>query len=319
MERREELVILLKNKELEIKKFIFENVWVFFLQLMFIAFVVGIGMLYNSSRECLCYICSMIFFMEIITDFFWYRNCKKLLRTSEPTDMKEEEENQKLQELKEKEDFFVMWAHQIKTPIAALNLLLQSEDINIPTCKQEVFQIENYVELALNYLRFESMGNDLVLSRYSLEELTRQVVKKYAPVFINKHLPVKMQNLDVTILTDDKWFSLVLEQILSNALKYTREGDVSIWAVQSEQVELHIKDTGIGIQQEDLPRIFEKGFTGYNGRSDKKASGLGLYLAKGICDKLGHEIKIQSQVNKGTEAIITLGIEKVNNTDLTKM
>ena len=213
-----------------------------------------------------------------------------------------------------------LWAHQIKTPIAALNLLLQEEKQDTAVCRQELFKIESYVEMALNYLRFEEMSNDLVLERNALEQLVRQVVKKYAAIFIYNHISVQLEHLDYTVLTDEKWFCFVLEQILSNALKYTKQGSVNISAEETEKgLKVLVCDTGIGIKSEDLPRIFEKGFTGYNGRMDKKASGLGLYLCKGVCEKLGHGIRVTSKEGKGTTVILTLQCEKVQPEDLTKM
>ena len=213
-----------------------------------------------------------------------------------------------------------MWAHQIKTPIAALNLLLQGEKQDVAACRQELFKIESYVEMALNYLRFEEMSNDLVLERNSLEQLVRQVVKKYAAIFIYNHISIQLEHLDYTVLTDEKWFCFVLEQILSNALKYTKQGSVKISAEESANgLKVSVKDTGIGIRSEDLPRIFEKGFTGYNGRMDKKASGLGLYLCKGVCEKLGHGISVASKEGEGTTVILTLQLEKVQQRDLVNM
>ena len=230
------------------------------------------------------------------------------------------EESIQWEELQEKQDFFALWAHQIKTPIAALNLLLQGEKQDAAVCRQELFKIESYVEMALNYLRFEEMSNDLVLERNSLEQLVRQVVKKYAAIFIYNHISIQLEHLDYTVLTDEKWFCFVLEQILSNALKYTKQGSVKISAEESENgLKVSVKDTGIGIRSEDLPRIFEKGFTGYNGRMDKKASGLGLYLCKGVCEKLGHEIRVVSEEGEGTTVILTLQLEKVQQRDLVNM
>uniref|UniRef100_UPI0040567C28 sensor histidine kinase n=1 Tax=Acetatifactor sp. TaxID=1872090 RepID=UPI0040567C28 len=220
-----------------------------------------------------------------------------------------------------KQEFFGMWAHQIKTPIAALQLLLQSDEPHSTAeCRQELFKIENYVAMALGYLRFDNMSSDLALGRYSLEGIIRQILKKYASVFIYSHLSVDLKNLNVQVLTDEKWLVFALEQVISNALKYTKEGGIRIEATQSAQgVELTISDTGIGIRQEDLPRIFEKGFTGYNGRIDKKASGLGLYLCKGILDKLGHDICIASKEQKGTTVTIRFASKEELERNLTKM
>ena len=302
---------MLKNKR---------SIIILIMQLLEIGAVIGLGSIYGISKEYTAYTVILLFIINVVLWILFARGLKEGSKVEfTRVDALDEEKNAKLQDAKEKEDFFIMWTHQIKTPIAALNLLLQSENPDIRTCRQEVFHIENYVELALNYLRFEGMSSDLMLSSYNLENLVKGVVKKYASIFINKHLSVKLYDLDVTILTDDKWLSFVLEQLLSNALKYTNEGEVDIFAVTADSVELHIKDTGIGIKKEDLPRIFEKGFTGFNGRSDKKASGIGLYLVKGICDKLGHDITIESTVGQGTEVILTLKQNELKTLDLTKM
>lgn len=316
---KEDWDISLKNRENGLMIFFHEYGAMFCLEVIGIILLIVVGILYNIPTEAIGYLVSITILIDLLVDWFVYKKYQDELSLSADDFVENDEEDKKYQEVKEKEDFFVLWAHQIKTPIAALNLLFQSDELNISTCKQELFQIENYVELALSYLRFEGMSNDLVLSRYNLDKIVKAVVKKFATVFIHKHLSVDLQGLDIDILTDDKWLSLVLEQVISNSLKYTKEGGICIWAVEDESVEIHIKDTGIGIREEDLPRIFEKGFTGYNGRADKKASGIGLYLAKGICDKLGHEIKIYSKINEGTEVIICLRKEKINNADLTKM
>ena len=148
-------------------------------------------------------------------------------------------------------------------------------------------------------------------------ELTQN---EYLMLKIYKHISVQLDNLDHPILTDEKWFAFVLEQILSNALKYTSQGTVTIAAKEETQgLKVSVSDTGIGIRAEDLPRVFEKGFTGYNGRMDKKASGLGLYLCKGICGKLGHLIRIDSKINEGTTVEILVQTERVKRGDLTKM
>ena len=236
--------------------------------------------------------------------------------------MQRELENNKIswESQRDKEDFFAMWAHQIKTPIAALKLLLQSDKQDVTACKGEVFKIEHYVEMALGFLRFEEMGNDLELLSYELEPIVKQSIKKFAPMFISKHLSVNLKDLNVKILTDEKWLSFVIEQLLSNAVKYTSSGGITIrTCTENEQLCIIIEDTGIGIRSEDLPRLFEKGFTGYNGRMDKKASGLGLYLCKSICDKLGHKISIESQENKGTKVTIRVTAENVSCGDLLKM
>lgn len=210
-------------------------------------------------------------------------------------------------------DYYTLWAHQIKTPIAAMSLLLQSQDNEENReLSMELFKIEEYVEFALQYLRLESMSSDLLLKEYSLNDIVKQVVRKYAKIFIRKKISLNFTELNCNVLTDEKWLVFVIEQILSNALKYTPNGVISIYMDESSEKTLIIEDTGIGIQDEDLPRVFEKGFTGYNGRSDKKSTGIGLYLCKEILNKLTHTITIESHVGKGTRVLINLETIKVD-------
>ena len=174
--------------------------------------------------------------------------------------------------------------------------------------------------MALNYLRFDNMSNDLVLEPVCLESIVKEAVKKQAIVFIYKHLNIKLENMDYVVLSDGKWLSFVLDQLLSNALKYTKEGGITISGETGEDTFiLKITDTGVGIRSEDMPKIFSKGFTGYNGRMDKKASGIGLYLCKGVCDKLGHRLEIESVQGAGTTISILLNMDKIKKDDLTKM
>jgi len=207
-------------------------------------------------------------------------------------------------------DFYTMWVHQIKTPIAAMRLLLQTSPENITAMKSELFKIERYVDIILGYLRIDDLSSDLLLKQYSLDTLVKQAVKKYTPLFIQSKLSLQLEHLSASVVTDEKWFVFVLEQLLSNAIKYTKKGGIRIFSdtIQTNsaiKTTLIIEDTGIGIYPEDLPRIFERSYTGYNGRTDKKASGLGLYLCKKILTKLGHAIAITSVPEQGTRVTIT--------------
>lgn len=305
-------------------KFLSANVGLLLLAPVFLLLMFVVSNLYQLPAEYVFYLTSIFLILWVMVLCMQYRLFRKRTEQYEKelkeTRERKSEESRHWEELQEKQDFFALWAHQIKTPIAALNLLLQEEEQDIAACRQELFKIESYVEMALNYLRFEEMSNDLVLERNSLEQLVRQVVKKYAAIFIYNHISVQLEHLDYTVLTDEKWFCFVLEQILSNALKYTKQGSVNISAEETENgLKVLVCDTGIGIKSEDLPRIFEKGFTGYNGRMDKKASGLGLYLCKGVCGKLGHEISVSSKEGEGTTVILTLQCEKVQQGDLVNM
>lgn len=206
-------------------------------------------------------------------------------------------------------EYYTVWAHQIKTPIAAMRLLLQSEKSEINSeLLDQLFKIEQYVEMVLQYLRLEDMNSDLVIKKSSLDDLVKQAIRKYSKSFIRKRIKLNYNSLNQWVLTDEKWLVFVLEQILSNALKYTTAGEVSIYMDSLEPCTLVIEDTGIGIEEEDLPRVFEKGFTGYNGRLHKKSTGIGLYLCRRILNKLSHTISIESVVGKGTRIKIGLDV-----------
>ena len=206
------------------------------------------------------------------------------------------------------QDYFTLWAHQIKTPIAAMRLILQTKPENSATeIEGELFRVEQYVEMVLNYLRLDSDSTDFVFRTCALDDIIRQCVRKYAKQFIRKRIRLEYEGTALQVLTDEKWLCFVIEQILSNALKYTSAGSIRIFT-QGET--LVIADTGMGIAPEDLPRVFEKGYTGYNGRTDKKATGIGLYVCKRILNRLGHEISISAQVGKGTRVSIDLSREE---------
>ena len=206
------------------------------------------------------------------------------------------------------QDYFTLWAHQIKTPIAAMRLILQTKPENSAMeIEGELFRVEQYVEMVLNYLRLDSDSTDFVFRTCALDDIIRQCVRKYAKQFIRKRIRLEYEGTALQVLTDEKWLCFVIEQILSNALKYTSAGSIRIFA-QGET--LVSADAGMGIAPEDLPRVFEKGYTGYNGRTDKKATGIGLYLCKRILQKLGHEISISAQVGKGTRVSIDLSREE---------
>ena len=206
-------------------------------------------------------------------------------------------------------DYYTVWVHQIKTPIAAMKLSLQNEDSPLSRkLSADLFRIEQYVEMVLTFLRLDSGSTDYVIKEYALDPIIKQSVKKFAGEFISRRISLIYEPTDHKAVTDEKWLSFVIEQVISNALKYTPSGSISI---KCERGRLIIKDTGIGISAEDLPRIFENGYTGYNGRTDKKASGIGLYLCKRICANLGHDISARSEVDVGTAITIDLTREKI--------
>lgn len=206
-------------------------------------------------------------------------------------------------------DYYTLWVHQIKTPIAASQLLVaEVVDRQLKQqLEQEIFKIDSYTNLVLQYLRLESFHDDLVLKQVQIEDLVKEIIRKYALFFIQKGLNVNLYDLDKEIVTDKKWLLVVIEQIISNSLKYTKEGGLEIYM---EGQELCIKDTGIGIKNSDVLRVFERGFSGYNGRLTQQSSGLGLYLSKKISEELGHQIRIESEVGKGT--IVRIQFAQVN-------
>lgn len=212
---------------------------------------------------------------------------------------------------KEKEQqYYTLWAHQVKTPIAAMRLLLQEEtDAPKAEMKQELFKVEQYVEMALQFLRLDAGENDLLLEEIPLERAVKRAVKRVSGLFIHKKLALTLGDLSKSVVTDEKWLLFVLEQLLTNAVKYTKTGSVFIGIEEGQT--LIIRDTGIGIRAEDLPRVFEWGYTGYNGRADQRATGIGLYLTRQALALLGHTITLESEEGKGVRVSIHFGREKL--------
>lgn len=207
-------------------------------------------------------------------------------------------ENEKIQSEEELLDYFTMWVHQIKVPISALYLIIQDEDSDISEeMAEQLFKIEQYVDMILQYMRLESPATDYQFNNVDVDTLVRETLKKYAAIFIRKKLPVDFTPTNLQLITDSKWLSFVLEQILSNALKYTEAGTISIYL---DEMSLVIQDTGIGIRPEDIPRVGERNFTGFTGRAHKSASGIGLYLSKQILKELGYKLEIDSEIGTGT-------------------
>ena len=236
----------------------------------------------------------------------------------------------------EMKDYYAKWVHQIKTPIAGLQLLIQmerseleeagsgdeaesqkkiSEEFylkqlhNLTDMEEELFRIEEYVGMALQYQRLNSTANDYILKRISLDAVIREVIHKYAKIMIRRKIRMHYEKTEAAVISDEKWLAFVLEQLLSNAVKYTPEGEITIkvWE-EPQQIWLEIRDTGIGIRSEDIPRVFEKGYTGFNGHEDKRSTGIGLYLCREALQKLGHTIQIQSKMGVGT--VVAVGFSK---------
>lgn len=225
------------------------------------------------------------------------------------------EQNSKIQKLyeqkKDYEEFITSWVHQVKTPIAVSRLLIES-NINSPTketlysIEEESDKIENFIEQALYYSKINDFSKDYLINQVGLDRLVKDAVKKQAKTFINKKINIEIDNIDIEVTTDKKWLSFILDQVLSNSLKYTSSGGrIKIYElIEDSAQKLIIEDNGIGIKLEDLNRVFDKGFTGYNGRENYKSTGIGLYLSKKMAIKLGHDIKIESKYSEYTKITI---------------
>ena len=316
-----------------LKSYLKKNIKIYILFVVFIAIFFIMFYLYNLPLEALIYTGSFCFLAALVasfSDFVNYRESYKKLKFLEKNILNDLEDlpksldiridyyhkiREKLYEELESEtqknkqkntdmvDYYSMWVHQIKTPIAAMNFLLDNEEVDQKNLQQELFKIERYVEMVLTYIRLDSISSDYVITKINLEEVVKDSVKKYATIFINKKIKLNYVSHETMVISDKKWLSFAFEQILGNSVKYSSSGgEITIETCENKLV---IEDNGMGIKEEDLPRIFEKGFTGFNGRYEKKSSGLGLYLCKKTLDKLGHHIEISSKVGEGTRIEIT--------------
>lgn len=321
----------IQDKFFFLKSYLYSRRFFLALLILLLGFILLFASVFDTYRSLLEYVALLLAFLSFLfigadawTTFKSYRSQKLQTSAQAQTPLEkllqerveELEYEQKNQLLVEQEkyndllDYYTLWVHQVKTPIAASSLLIG--DLKDKEAKsqleQELFKIESYVHLVLQYLRLESFHDDLVLKQENLADLVREVVKKYALFFIQQGLSLNLHDLDHTIVTDKKWFLVILEQVLSNSLKYTKEGSIEIYFHEDS---LYIKDTGLGIQNADLLRVFERGFSGYNGRLTQQSSGLGLYLSKKIADQLGHKIAIASQVGQGTTVSIAFPEKKL--------
>lgn len=299
----------------------------------------GISGLYgyeNAARDMFYAIVLAAFFgiLYILGDYIQYRRrCMELFRIMEKPGERDcnlpergsypeklyqkivcEEEKEKRRLISESDeknrdmaDYYAMWSHQIKTPIAAMRLLLQGEKQPL----EELFKIEQYAEMALHYARLDSLSSDFLFRKQDVYKIVKQAVRKYSILFIGSGLAFNMEEFSCMAVSDEKWLSFVVEQILSNALKYTPHGSIRIYGLDAERRETKgraefvvIEDSGIGIREEDLPRIFERGFTGYNGRLNQKSTGIGLYLCRQVFDRLAHTIEAESEEGIGTRIIL---------------
>lgn len=217
-----------------------------------------------------------------------------------------EQETRARREARETADYYTLWLHQIKTPLAALNLMADSPgEVDRQLLRQETLKIEQYAAVALDYQRLASLHSDLQLRRVPLYPLCCRAVRRLRPLFLYGRVSLSLEPFDGEALTDAKWLLVILTQVLTNALKYTPPGGKITVALEAPGL-LAVADTGIGIRPEDQARVFDRGFTGQTGRSQDKSTGIGLYLCRRVCDELGHDISLTSQVGRGTKVLIDL-------------
>lgn len=313
---------------LSIKSFLKREKFTLIFGLFIFFYILGTYLIFEFDRDKSIYISFLYLFLFFIYMIFLYstrdrdyreeiallnqKNYEKILEIKDsPLSRalyKSVEENKKFRNSEEKrrsdvKNYLTIWTHQIKSPIFALRLLLKKDEINKIECEKEIFEIEEYVGNILGYARLNADSTDYVFSKYNLDEIIRGVIRKYSIQFIGKNNSLDFCETKKIILTDAKWFSFLLEQIISNAIKYTHNGRIAIYL---EKNELVIEDNGIGIMPEDLPRIFDAGYTGYNGRLEKKSTGLGLNLSKNIGKSLRVTLRCESEPKFGTKIYINL-------------
>lgn len=228
------------------------------------------------------------------------------------------DENNKLRstyinEKNDLEEYFLLWTHQIKTPITVANLILNKKSgPDVKKLKEEMFYIEEYTNMAINYIKLTDRATDMDIEKVDLDKVIKTLLKKYSLIFINKRISLDYEDTNVEVIADSKLLSIMIEQILSNALKYTEKGNITI-SFDKERNSLSIKGTGIGIRDEDLVKIFDRGYSGFNGRVNHKSSGLGLFLVREISKILKLRVEVKSKLGQGSEFLI------IFPTNLTKL
>lgn len=259
-------------------------------------------------------ILGFILFVYLIVHWFHYQKLSDVKDDNER--LLNENRNLKSEMLNQKDDlnaYFLMWLHQIKTPMTVSKLLLEKPDETTNTkLKMQLMYIEQYINMAMNYLKMIDYSTDMDITQVNLDDIIKNLLKKYSLLFIHNHISLEYQSNLTYVVSDSQWLTILIEQILSNALKYTENGKITIQYLEDKHA-LEIRDTGIGIRSEDIPKIFDRGYSGFNGRMNEKSSGLGLYLARKISERLNIQIEVESKLSKGSV------FRLVFPTNLTKM
>lgn len=223
-------------------------------------------------------------------------------------------ENEILDQQEDIQTYFITWVHQIKTPITASKLLLENNNLTdntISDLKEQLVYIDDYTNMTLSYLKVINLQQDLLLKKINLDQVIRPIIKKYSILFIKNNLKLVYNSIDLEVISDGQWLSILFEQIIGNAIKYTTNGQIAI--ILNDDKSISVIDTGRGILKEDLPKIFDRGYSGLNGSLNRKSSGLGLYLVKKISDRLNISVSVKSQVNQGSEFIIHFLQDNLSN------
>lgn len=259
-------------------------------------------------------ILGFILIIYLIVHWFQYQKLSDVKDDNEI--LLNENKNLKSEMLNQKDDlnaYFLMWLHQIKTPMTVSKLLLEKPDETTNTkLKMQLMYIEQYISMAMNYLKMIDHSTDMDITQVNLDDIIKNLLKKYSLLFIHNHISLEYQSNVTHVISDSQWLTILIEQILSNALKYTENGKIAIQYLEDKHA-LEIRDTGIGIRSEDIPKIFDRGYSGFNGRMNEKSSGLGLYLARKISERLNIQIEVESKLSKGSV------FRLVFPTNLTKM
>lgn len=244
-------------------------------------------------------ICLIVFFIYLVIKYFDFQ--KELSNDVKIEELEKQIENMRNDYIswqKDIQEYFSMWVHQIKTPITCLEILTEDNK----EMKMQLKSIDNYTNMAINYLKLNLHEKDMDISAVDVDNLLNMLIKKYSLLFINSHISLDFRKNGLKCITDSKWLSVLLEQILSNAIKYSENSQIILDSFKKDNsVVILIEDHGIGIPEEDINRIFDKGYSGFNGRLKQKSSGLGLYLAKSIADKLDIRLKVDSTVGQGSK------------------
>ena len=281
-----------------------KNEYRIFITLLYVCLIFG-GVFLFANLDMQYFILSLeliLFCMLVFLIIEWISYVKREKMSEEIERLQIENNtlrNKIIDERKDLEEYFLLWIHQIKTPITVCNLILDKSGAD-KRLKEQIFYIEEYTNMAMNYLKLKTRASDMDICEADLDSIISGVIKKYSIIFIEKKIKLNYKKTEAKVVSDTKWLSILLEQVISNALKYTKSGEITI-LYDKKTNKLTVKDTGIGIPSSDIKKIFDRGYSGFNGRLNEKSSGLGLYMVGKIALLLGITIEVKSEVNIGSE------------------